>query len=255
MTSMFAVIKKDWRSFFLSPFAYVVFGLYAFLMGFYYTVIIFAYMRQAGRGGFGEQASLDMVTNSLLHANSYILAFMMPLITMRMFAEEKRQNTFELLFTAPIRIGELVTAKFMSVFGMVVVLQLLSLVYFGFLFAWGNPELNVVLSGTLGLFLLMMTYVALGGFISAFFSSQALAAVLMYVLMLFLWILPSVGSFVYFKIGSVEVGPLLSYITPQGHFKPFVDGILYAKHVWFYISASLLLLFLTSKVVESNRWR
>lgn len=256
MTGLVAVVKKDYKSFFLSQFAYIVFGVYAFFMGFYYSILLFAYMKSHGGPGLGQPPmTLEVVTTSLLHANSYIITFLMPIITMRMFAEEKRQQTFELLFTSPISLMELVVAKFVSVFGLLMVLVSILAIYFGLLFAWGNPELNVVLSGILGTILLMATYTAMGGFISAFCSSQAIAAILGYVLLLFLYLLPAVGQFIYAKIGGVEVGPLLSYLTPQGHFKPFVDGVVYAKHVWFYLSVTALFLFMTMKVVESNRWR
>jgi len=255
MKGMIAVVKKDWKSLFFTPMAYVILGAYALMMGFYYTILTYAYMRNSGRGGFGEQASLDMITGSLLHANSYIISFAIPFLTMYTFAGEKRQQTFELLFTSPIKLGELVAAKFLGVFGLIMIFLSLSIVYFGFLFAWGNPELNVVLSGMLGLVLLCANYVALGVLISSFFSTPVLAAVVGFFLMLILWVLPSVGQLIYFKFLGIEIGPFLAYLTPQGHFKPFVDGIIYAKHVWFYLSSTVLLLFLTSKVVESNRWR
>lgn len=256
MNGVWAVMKKDWRSFYFDWYSYIIMGLYAFMMGIYFTALMYFYNSSQNPGHFNQQkASLDDVVGNFLNANSFIITFLVPIISMRMFAEEKRQQTFELLFTSPIRVGGLVAAKYMAVLGLVVNLLLVSGIYLAFLYAWGNPETSLLLAGFLGLLLMTATNVALGGLISSFCSSQAIAAIVTYFALLILWLLPALGSLIYTKIAGVSLGTVLSSITPQGHFKPFVDGVVHAKHVWFYVSASGFLLYLTSRVVESNRWR
>src|SRR4051812_45760989 len=125
---------------------------------------------------------------------AFILCFVTPFLTMRLFAEEKRNQTLELLLTSPIRATELVFGKFLASYLLMVMMVVISFGYVFFMILWGNPELRIIGTTYLGLFLALACYVSLGGLISAMTSSQAIAAVWTFIVLLLLWLLQSLGQ-------------------------------------------------------------
>ena len=178
-----------------------------------------------------------------------------PLITMRLFAEEKRAKTLELLFTSPIREIEVVFGKFCAGYLLAAVMILFSLIYVAFMVTWGNPEIGIITSTYVGLFLSMACYISLGTLISAMTSSQAIAAVWTFIALLLLWLLQSLGQGVTAATGAIKWGPVMVNISPLGHFTNFAEGAIHVKDVVYFITFIGLMLFLTHRVVESNRWR
>lgn len=257
MTGMKAIIKKEWLSYFYSPLAYVVLGLFALIMGIIFDVFIGIYQQANMPSPYGpsQQIPLGRLISQYFQNVAFILCFMTPMLTMRLFAEEKRQHTYELLFTAPLRGGELVLGKFFSAFGFVLAMLAFTIVYMGFLVFYGNPDIAVLATTYLGLALSMACYVALGALISACSSTQAVAAVINYVVLLFLWLVQNIGQRVTLSWGPIEWGPTLVYLSPLGHFNSFAEGVVHIKHVVYFVSFAIFTLFLTHKVVESNRWR
>ncbi len=257
MNGITAIMKKEARSYFYSPVAYIVIGVFLFIMGiiFYTFVGIYQQYAYASRMGGSQGISLERLISQLFQNMAFILTFMTPVFTMKLFAEEKRQNTFELLFTAPLRPGELVLGKFFSAFGIILLMLVLSFVYIAFLILWGNPDLRVVGSTYLGLALSLGCYLSLGALISAIANTQAVAFVINFIALLFLWLIQSVGQRVSVKWGAIEWGPVLSYLSPLGHFNTFAEGVIHLKDVVYFLTFITFMLFLTHKVVESNRWR
>jgi ABC-2 type transport system permease protein len=107
----------------------------------------------------------------------------------------------------------------------------------------------------LGLLLALGCYLAIGTLISSLTSSQAIAAVWTFIALLFLWLLQSIAQGITARTGFIEWGPALAYISPLQHFTNFTDGLLHLKDVIYFLSFTTVLLFITHKVVESNRWR
>ena len=262
MRGAVAIIKKELRSYFCSPIAYVIIGLFLFFMGVIFTKFVEIYQRYntMQRFGQGQGITIDKLATYLYQNMAFLLCFLTPLVTMRLFAEEKRQQTFELLFTAPIRGAGLVLGKFFAAYLLMAVMVALSFVYVLFMILWGSPDVAIIGTTYLGVMLALACYVSLGGLISAMTSSQAIAAVWTFVALLLLWLLQSIAQGMSVRwdtiLGAIEVGPTLEYISPLKHFNDsLAQGLIYAKDLVYFLSFTLLVLFLTHRVVESNRWR
>ena len=257
MKGAIAIAKKEWRSYFWSPVAYVIIGVFLLIMGVIFAKFIEIYHRANAMQRFGQAQgiTLDKLASYLYQNMAFILCFVTPFLTMRLFAEEKRQNTLELLFTAPIRGFELVFGKFLAAFGLMFLMVGLSSIYVLFMVMWGNPEKLIILSTYLGLLLALACYVSLGGLISALSSTQAIAAMWTFITLLMLWLMQSLGNRLTTKWWFIEWGPTLVYISPLGHFNSFAEGLIHVKDLVYFLSFTGLTLFLTHRVVESNRWR
>lgn len=261
MSGATAIIKKELRCYFYSPVAYVVMGIFLFIMGIIFTKFVDIYQQynQNQRYGGGQGITLDKLATYLYQNMAFILCFMTPFLTMRLFAEEKRQQTMELLFTAPIRGSELVIGKFLAAYSLMFIMVGLSFVYVLFMILWGNPELPIIATTYLGLCLALACYVALGAAISALTASQAIAAIWTFIILLLLWLLQSLAQGITARtetpLGTLEWGPTLTYISPLSHFTSFAEGLLHIKDVIYFVSFTVGVLFLTHRVVESNRWR
>ena len=257
MRACWAITKKELRSYFYSPLAYVVIGVFLFVMGVIFAKFVDIYYRYnaAQRFGQAQGITLDKLAMYLYQNMAFILCFVTPFLTMRLFAEEKRQQTLELLFTAPIRGLELVLGKFLAAYILMMVMLSISFVYVFFMILWGNPELSIIATTYMGLALALACYIGLGALISAMTSSQAIAAVWTFIALLMLWLLQSIGQGIATKWGPIEWGPTLVYISPLGHFSSFAEGLVHVKDLLYFVSATAFILFLTHRVVESNRWR
>lgn len=257
MNGTTAIVKKELRSYFYSPLAYVVLGVFLFFMGVIFSKFVYIYQQYNSKASFGgpQGITLDKLATYLYQNMAFLLCFLTPLLTMRLFAEEKRQHTFELLFTAPIKSFEIVFGKFLSAYFFMMLMIVLSFIYVFFMMLWGNPELPIIATTYLGLCLSLACYVAIGAFISAMTSSQAVAAVWTFIVLLMLWLLQSLGQGITASFAGIQVGNLMVYLSPLGHFTTFSEGLVHVKDLVYFISFTFCVLFLTHKVVESNRWR
>ncbi len=257
MSGTLAIIKKEIKTYFYSPVAYVLLGIFLFIMGIIFAkfVAIFqATMAQARFGG-AQGITLERLSTFLFQNMAFILCFVTPFLTMKLFAEEKNQSTLELLLTAPIRTSDLVLGKFLGAYALMTLMLLTSFAYPLFMILWGNPEIAVIGSTYLGLFLALGCYIALGAFISAVASTQAIAAVWTFITLLLLWLLQSLGQGVTASWGPIQIGPTLVFLSPLGHFNSFNEGLIQLKDVVYFLTFIGFTLFLTHRVVESNRWR
>lgn len=252
-----AIVKKELRTYFSSPVAYVIIGLFLFIMGIIFAKFVDIYHRYnaAQRFGGAQGITLDKLATYLYQNMAFILCFVTPFLTMRLFAEEKRQSTLELLLTAPIRAFEVVIGKFLAAYSLMTIMVFISFIYVFFMILWGNPEVKIIVTTYVGLLLALSCYVSLGALISAMTSSQAIAAIWTFIALLLLWLLQSLGQGITASVGPIQVGPTLVYISPLGHFNSFAEGLIHVKDVVYFISFTSLMLFLTHRIVESNRWR
>lgn len=257
MTGMNAIIKKELRSYFYSPVAYVIIGVFLFVMGVIFAKFVAIYMQYNAMQRFGQAQgiTLDKLATYLYQNMAFILCFVTPFLTMKLFAEEKRQSTLELLFTAPLRGGELVLGKFLAAMILMLMMTAFSAIYVLFMVLWGNPELPIIASTYLGLILALSCYISLGALISALTSSQAIAAVWTFIALLMLWLMQSLAQGITATTGFIEWGPTLLYLSPLGHFNSFAEGLLHVKDIVYFVTFTGFTLFLTNRVVESNRWR
>lgn len=261
MNGICAIVKKELRSYFYSPVAYVILGVFLFFMGVIFTkfVAIYQQYNMAQRFGQAQGITLDKLATYLYQNMAFLLCFLTPFLTMKLFAEEKRQSTMELLFTAPVRGFELVFGKFLSAYLLMGVMVALSFVYVLFMVMWGTPDMSIIATTYAGVLLAVACYVALGTLISAMTSSQAIAAIWTFISLLFLWLLQSLAQGLTNKwetaLGTIEWGPTLTYISPLSHFNSFAEGLVHLKDVVYFATFAGFILFLTLRVVESNRWR
>lgn len=258
MSGMRAIIKKELRTYFFSPIAYVVGALFFFLVGTIFMRLLQAYQQHMNQQRMmmgGDTVDLNKIVTILFQNVSFLLCLIIPFLTIRLFAEEKRQNTMEMLLTAPLSVSQIVWAKFLSAWIFCGFILLLTTVFPGFLFSWGQPEISPMLLNYLGLFLLAGAFLSLGTLMSSLTSSQVIAAILTFVATLLLWILPGLVQGLSVKWGVIDMEVALAYLSPSQHFNSFAEGLLQVKDVIFFASFIVTLLFLTQRVVESHRWR
>jgi gliding motility-associated transport system permease protein len=251
MRNVLTICGKELRSYFASPIAYLLMALFGLIFGFFFYSAT-AYFVLAGlRSQPGQPLSInEYVIAPLLGNASVVGLFLIPLISMRLFAEEKRTGTIELLMTSPIRDWEIILGKWLGAMAMYLCVLAISAINVAMLFAWGQPDWRPILTGYLGLILQGGTVLAIGTFISTTTRNQIIAGAATFSVCLLLWVLNWVSS--YNEAGWAQAVAYCSILT---HFEPFSKGIIDTKGLVFYVSAIFLGLFLTSRSLESLRWR
>jgi ABC-2 type transport system permease protein len=254
MSNILAIANKELRSYFSSPIAYIVIGFFAFLYGYFYVAILNAFVRQGlqmGQFGGGQSMNVNQqLIRPLLQNVTVLVLFMLPAITMRTYAEEKRSGTIELLLTSPVTDFQIVMGKFIGAMALYAIMLLVSLIHLLVLFAFGRPEWKPILTAYIGLLLFGGCFISVGLFISTLTRSQIVAFMSTFGVFLFLWVITWIGSM---------VGPtgekLTTYLSIVDHFDDFAKGVIDTTHILYYVSVITFGLFLTAKSVDSERWR
>ncbi len=249
-----AIAGKELRSFYSSPIAWVMLGLFAAIFGWFFSSALTYFANAAMRSQFGGgpqrmNVNLEMI-RPLLSNTTVLILFLLPMITMRTYSEEKRSGTIELLLTSPLKDIEIILGKFLGAMGMYLGMLAVTLAYMSILFLAGNPAIKPVLSGYLGLVLFGGGFIAMGLFISSLTSNQMVAGAASFVVFLLLWVVSWLGE----SMGPT-MASILSYLSITEHFDDFGKGIIDTKHVVFYLSFIAFGLFLATKSVDSDRWR
>ena len=255
MRNVLAIANKELRSYFASPIAYIVIGVFALLYGYFFVAILAFFVRQSMQmSQFGAGAGQSMNINQqlvrpLLSDVTILILFMLPAITMRSYSEEKRSGTIELLLTSPITDFQIVIGKFLGALALYGVMLAVSVVHMAILFHYGSPELKPLLAAYLGLLLLGACFISVGLFISTLTKNQVVAFMATFGVFLFLWVITWLGS----SFPSIE--GLMSYLSIIDQFEDFSKGIVDTTHLIYYLSFITFGLFLTAKSVDSERWR
>ena len=254
MSNILAIAQKELKAYFASPIAYIVIGLWALLYGYFYSSLLGYFVRQSIQGSqFGGPQTLNINEQMLrlLFQNVTILVlFLMPMITMRTYAEEKRSGTIELLLTSPVTDLQIILGKFVGALGLYGAMLAVTIVHILILFIYGNPGWKPIATAYLGLLLFGGCFISAGLFISSLTKNQIVAGTASFAVFLLLWILDWMGSFT-----GPTVSALLSYLSIVGHFDDFSKGVIDTTHVIYYVSFITFGLFLTAKSVDSERWR
>jgi ABC-2 type transport system permease protein len=261
MKNIFAIAERDLKAYFTSPIAYVVLTIFLFLMGMFFYLAVTslsqsASMRALQSAQTGQPPDpIDMpgeVMRNLLQVMVSIMLFMLPLITMALFSEEKKRGTIELLLTAPVTDIQVVLGKFLAASLFYVILLASTLVELGVLYMYSHPALGPILTGYIGVLLYGLSFVALGMFISTLTENQIIAAILTFAMTLLLWLLDGISK----SAGvSGTLGAILSYLSVFQHLEDFMSGVIGTSHIIFYLSLTLVGLFLTYRSLDSLRWR
>jgi ABC-2 type transport system permease protein len=254
-----AIVEKEWRHYFGSPIAYVALMVWTLLFGIFFYFAFSLFLRQSMMAaqqmefGGGPKMSLnEWLIRPVMHNMAVVALFLAPMLTMRLFAEEKRQGTIELLATAPITDLQIVLGKFLAavgLYGLMILAGLLNLVLIWH-YASTPPEWKPVLTGALALLLFGSCFIALGVFVSTLTRNQIVAGILSFCLFLGVWTLgwaedPSAGP----------VMRALAYLGVTTHMEDMVKGVVDLKDVVFYLSFIGFGLFLAHQSVQSQRWR
>ena len=257
MRNILAIAAKDMRSQFVSPIAYVVLTGFLLLGGWFFfnllarfNFLLNLYLSFRNPEAMDRLNLNDFVIAPLLHNLSVILVILVPVITMRSFAEEKRSGTYELLMTSPLSVTEIVLGKFLGAFAFVFIMLLLTGVYPLILVLYGNPESGVILSGFLGLLLLATAFVSVGLLTSSLTENQIIAAVSCLVVLLLLYVISWPAD-----TAGDTLGAVLKYASLTEHFSEMVKGVIDTRDLAYFGSVIVLALFLTQRSVESLRWR
>ena len=252
MRNILAVAGKELRAYFHSPIAYLVMALFAVLCGFFFYNYTAAFVVQTFRMMATGQMAPNVSINEYIIRPLYegvltvVLLLLIPLVTMRLFAEEKRSGTIELLLTSPLTDLQIILGKFLGALALYGVLMLLSFLYIGLLFLYGNPNAKPLLADALGLFLFGGALLSLGMWISTLTKNQIIAGVVAFALFLLLYVFDWVNSY-----SSSDAGRVMSYMALTTHFDNFAKGVIDSSDVVYYLSVIVVGIFLTARSVEA----
>ena len=254
MRGVLLICRKELNAYFASPIAYLLMAFFALIFGFVLfnaTRDFIRYSFQMQMQGGGAPMSInDQIISPLLGFSSTITLFLVPLITMRLFAEEKKSGTIELLLTSPVTDTEIVIGKWLGSMLLFACILAMSMINLALLFAWGKPDLKPVLVAYLGLLLQGGCLLAIGAFISNLTKNQIVAGGVTFFVCLLLWLLSWATA-----NETTPVYLVLNYLSIVTHFENFSRGVLESKDIIFYFSMIFFALFITVRSMESLRWR
>jgi len=224
---MWAIIKKEFKSYFLSPIGYIYIGVFLLMCSIFFYLDVFTYMSTDFPYMFGSAST--------------ILTFIVPLITMRMFSEERKNGTEQLLLTSPRSVTQVVLGKFIAAALVVLVSVLLTLIYFGILCYFGQPQLGKSLVAILGFALLAIAYVSFGMFASSLTENQVISAVITIAVFILLWFLPNFSS------------TFSDFSLMEAFYESFYLGTISIKNLVLLVSFSSLFVVFTIMVLQRRK--
>jgi ABC-2 type transport system permease protein len=250
MSNVLAIARKELSSYFASPIAYVVVGFFALMFGFFFYSLLLYFDRQSLQAaGQAVNVNEQFLRPVFLNA-TVIFLFVLPLVTMRTYSEEKRSGTIELLLTAPLTDLQIILGKFLGAMGLYTAMLAITLVHVGLLFVFGNPEWRPVATTYLGLLLMGGCFVSIGLLISSLTKNQIVAGMITFGVFLMLWVINWIASFM-----GPTTQQVLNYLSITDHLDDFTKGIIDTKHLVYYVSFITFGLFLTARSVDTERWR
>lgn len=255
MRNFFPVFKKELVSYFASPIAYIVYCMFLIIAGylFYSGITFFSVLSFQSLNHPNLVQGLNVTEGVFrpLYLNmAVILLLMMPLLTMRLFAEEKKSGTIELLLTNPVRDLEVVLGKYGACLTVYAVMLLITALFPVFTYFVGSPEAGPILSSYLGLLLLGASFTAIGILISSLTENQIIAAAVTFGVLLLLWVVSWSAT-----LAGPVWGTVLLDLSATEHFQNFARGVINTNDVIYYLNLTVFSLFLTMRSLESKRWR
>jgi ABC-2 type transport system permease protein len=246
MRKLFALIQRELLAYFSSPLAYVVLTAFLFINGYVFYLIV-AFLNDPRTQAM---APLKLIFGGTIFFWLYLL-FVVPVITMRLLAEERRSGTLEVLLTSPVSEGQVVAGKFIAAFVFYLFLWLPTWVYVLILRSHAAIDFGPVWAGYLGIALLGLLFLSIGLFTSALVRNQIIAAILAFAVLV-----------VVFSLGLVEnlatapaIKGAIGYMNLWNHMDDFAKGIVDTRHVVYNLSLTGLFLFLAAKALEASKGR
>ncbi len=247
MRKVLAILRRELVAYFSSPLAYIVMTAFLLLQGYIFYLIV-SYLNRP--------QTMAMTPLRLFFGGTIFfwlfLLFVVPVITMRLIAEERRSGTIETLLTAPVTEGQVITGKFLSALAFYVILWLPTVVYVIILRQHSSVDLGPVAAGYLGVLLLGFLFLGVGTFTSTLTNNQLIAAILAFAAMVALF---SVGLIQQLLVSSSALKSVLEYMNLWTQMDDFAKGIVDSRHVVYTLSTGIFFLFLATKSLEVKKWR
>lgn len=240
MKNILAILEKEVRTYFVSPMAYFILFMFLGISGVLFATFYFIPASRYQWPATMQPACIYM---------AWIMVFFLPATTMRLFAEEKKSGTIELLMTSPVTDIQVTLGKYFANVVLFVIMLLLTFLFPTYVMAYGNPDFGLVLSGYLGLLLLGMLILSVGILVSSITDNQIVAAITSFGIVFLLWLIGFAS-----RLPGI-LGKIFNYISLMNQFEDFSRGIIGLHRVIYFLSITLLCLFLTVKSVESAKWR
>lgn len=254
MKKAWTIAIKDFKSYFNSPIAYIIIGGFLLIIGwmFFFNLSAFNMQNlQYKQYNMGKGVSITEGIIRPLYGNmNVILLFVIPVITMRLIAEEKKLHTIELLLTSPVTLTEIVLGKFMSAMMLVKVMILATCIYPAILFFTGNPDPGAIFASLIGTIFMAACYISIGLVFTAMTENQVVSGALTFASCLFSWLISWAGQ----SAGPVW-SDLINHLSVISHFNNFSQGMIHTTDLVFYFSFIGFMLFLTHRILDSYRWR
>ncbi len=254
MRNIWVIFRKELRSYFVSPVAYVLLVMFALIFGWFFWnmlgAFVFYSMASQMRGEMTPMNVNEQILRQLLGNMNVVGLFFIPVITMRLFAEEKRNGTIELLATSPIQDFEVILGKWLAAVALYAGMLLLTGLNLAFVFKYGNPDWRPMAVGYLGLLLQASALLAIGTFISSLTKNQIIAGAASFGVCLLVFVLGWASGY-----ETSTWAQVLSYMSVTSHMESFTKGVLDSKDAVYYVTVIFLGLFLTARSLESLRWR
>jgi ABC-2 type transport system permease protein len=249
------IFKKEMRLYFTSPVAWVVVAVFLLIAGYFFSSIFaffaLASMQSAMNPAMGRELNVtDGVMRPLFSNISVILLLLMPLVTMRLFAEERRSGTIELLLTYPVRDGAVLMGKYLAALALYASMLALTLLHPAIVVYFARVEWGPLVTGYLGLLLMGGAFLAVGVFASSLTENQIIASITSFGILLILWIIGWSAD----SLGGAW-GKVLQHLSILEHNDNFSKGVLDTKDVLYYLNFIALALFLTLRALETRRWK
>lgn len=257
MGNITAVYQKEMRAYFGSPIAYVMAGVFLLFMGFIFRNLVLnfnqmsmTFMQQSQQYARANLNVNDVVVRSLFALQFFIWMIVTPMLTMRLYAEEKRSGTIELLMTSPLTTWQTLLGKFSACLSLYLIIEFGTFLLLGILTFYAELDWGVVFAAYLAILLLGGTFVAAGIFASSLTDNQIVAVVISFFLLMLLWMIDWASNF-----SSEMLSPILQYVSILRHMQDMSRGVIDTSDVVFFLSSILFFLFLTHTVLESRSWR
>ena len=266
MRGTWAIWKKEAKYYFSSPTAYVLIAIFLVLADLAFLYMFNYYTVQSGQmGQYSSELPYDFTPNWIIEVIfdflGTVILIMLPFITMRLLAEERRMGTDELLLTTPVSIADIILGKYLAALSLLVVMLGLSIYMPILLSRYSEIAWKPVFCGYLGLFLMGGAFIAFGLFLSSVTESQVVAGLATFGLLLGLWLVSGMGDILGrvldYIVPSISAGVEegLKYLSLNDHMSPFLKGVIDTRDLIFFLSAIFLGIFLAYRSVESTRWR
>lgn len=235
MNNILTIFKKELKSYFYSPVAYIVIVVFLIITGWFFTSGLFV------AGVISMRSVFEIIP--------FIFLFFIPAISMRTFSEEKKAGTIELLLTKPITDFEIVIGKFLSTFGLAALTILPTVIYVASLKMLGPIDIGSIFSAYVGLLLMSGIYIGIGIFASSLTENQVVAFIISFLMIFVLFMMNKILMFI-----PAPIVPIVEYISSDYHFSSITRGVIDTKDLIYYFSGIYIMLLLTKTSLEARKW-